>query len=173
MKKNNQQSYRQIRLAGIVLVTCILAIAMMGSLKLRDTHPPVIQVWYGERQEFGSLGLPQKWVNVLGNVSDADGAVTRLSYRLNGGEVVSLKQGPDLRRLLKTGDFNAEFDVADLNEGSNQLVLEAADESGLMATAHVELILHKNRRWPLPYSIDWSTILNASDVLQITDGMWT
>lgn len=45
---------------------------------------PVIDVWYGTEQEFGHLGAPQEWVNILGNVSDPDGIKT-LTYVLNGG----------------------------------------------------------------------------------------
>jgi len=46
--------------------------------------PPVIDVWYGSSQPFGQNGDPQVWVNILGNVSDVDGDLSLLEYRLNG-----------------------------------------------------------------------------------------
>jgi regulation of enolase protein 1 (concanavalin A-like superfamily) len=45
---------------------------------------PVIDVWYGDNQTFGQLGVPQQWINILGNVSSAAGLAT-LTYTLNGG----------------------------------------------------------------------------------------
>ena len=40
-----------------------------------DPSPPVISVWYGDTQEFGKLGQPQRWINILGNASDPDSGV--------------------------------------------------------------------------------------------------
>jgi hypothetical protein len=53
----------------------------------------VIDVWYGEEQTFGSLGNPQEWVNIMGNVSDSDG-IASLSYSLNGGAAIPSICGP-------------------------------------------------------------------------------
>ncbi len=33
------------------------------------TSGPTITVWYGSPQKFGQIGVPQRWVNILGNVS--------------------------------------------------------------------------------------------------------
>ena len=45
---------------------------------------PSIVVWRGSPQTFGQVGVPQRWVNVLGNVDDSNG-IGSLSYRLNSG----------------------------------------------------------------------------------------
>ena len=51
---------------------------------------PVITVWYESTLSFGALGNPQDQINIVGNVSDSDGSVSSLSYRLNGGSSVTL-----------------------------------------------------------------------------------
>ncbi|MCK5086911.1 MAG: DUF1349 domain-containing protein, partial [Melioribacteraceae bacterium] len=51
--------------------------------------PPVIDVWYGDNQNFGQLGNPQSWINILGRVTD-DISVASLSYSLNGSPSNSL-----------------------------------------------------------------------------------
>ena len=70
-----------------------------------DPTPPTIDVWYGPQQVFGNVAVPQRWVNIVGKVSDSDG-VTALTYSLNGGPELPLSIGPDGRRLEETGDFN-------------------------------------------------------------------
>ena len=64
--------------------------------------PPLIDVWYGPNQSFGHLGNPQRWVSILGRVSDGNG-VKSLKYSLNGGPQQSVAVGPDSRRLAASG----------------------------------------------------------------------
>ena len=78
---------------------------------------PEIDVWYGDTQTFGAVGTAQPWINILGNVSDADG-IAALSYTIDGGAPVSLSVGPDGRRLESQGDFNVDLAFADLSAGS-------------------------------------------------------
>ena len=93
----------------IVLAAVILAPSLSSAVN------PIIDVWYGLNQEFGQIGRPQEWVNIVGNVSDPDGAdITSLTYSLNGGPPLPLSIGRDNARLEKTGDFNAEIDADDL-----------------------------------------------------------
>lgn len=69
------------------------------------TQPgPVVDIWYGDSQDFGLPGMPQRFVDILGNVSNPDG-VSSLVYKLNGGASTTLSIGPDSRRLESTGDF--------------------------------------------------------------------
>ena len=49
-------------------------------------NQPVFNVWYGDNQTFGQLGIPQQWVNILGNVSAPSG-IASASYTLNGGRI--------------------------------------------------------------------------------------
>ena len=52
-------------------------------------------------------------MNVLGKVSDPDGVVVSLTYRLNGGPVQVLSIGTTSFfpwRLSNFGDFNVEID---------------------------------------------------------------
>lgn len=134
---------------------------------------PVIDVWYGDTQHFGQVGLPQQWINILGNVSDPDGVDT-LVYSLNGGSSVTLwvSDGIDERRLRGVGDFNADIDYQDLVEGNNQVTFTATDDLGNQTIKNVTVVYDGGNVWPSPYSIDWSTVSDIQDVAQVVDGKW-
>lgn len=132
---------------------------------------PVIDVWYGDTQTFGSPGRAQSFVNVLGNVSDPDG-IASLTYSLNGSPQVTLSRGPDNRRLALPGDFNADIPYASLVSGANTVVLRAADSLGNTATRTVTVNNATGQTWPLPYSVDWATVTNLQGQAQIVDGLW-
>ena len=135
-------------------------------------NQPVFNVWYGDNQTFGQLGIPQRWVNILGNVSAPSG-IASASYTVNGGASQFLRVGPNPTRLAETGDFNADIDHAILNPGPNTVVITATDNLNNTVT-HTVTVNWQNtgQVWPLPYSIDWSTVTNISDVAQVVDGLW-
>jgi len=132
----------------------------------------VFDIFYGTNQTFGQPGLAQNWVNILGNVYDPDG-IDSLSYTLNGDTSQYLSIGPDDRRLANEGDFNVEIDPQDLDSGANTVVISAID--GLDETAMVTVTVNYDplSTWPLPYSVDWSTVSSLQDVVQIVDGEWS
>jgi hypothetical protein len=188
-EKNLQRAYfRSKPLATILLVAATIlpvaaTILLVALLSLsactqmipvqagNDTTPPVITVWYGDRQIFGAQGLPQKWVNILGNISDPQSRVSAATFALNGGQAIFLRLGPDERRLLREGDFNIEIDISSLVEGDNHLEITSANEVGLRSAAAVTVEFHQ-RSWPLPYRLDWSQVSQAQEALQIIDGHW-
>jgi hypothetical protein len=129
---------------------------------------PEIELWYGSRQRFGHLGQPQRWINILGTAKDA----ITLTYSLNGSEFLSLCLGKDTLRLAEPGDFNAEIACDLLREGDNDVVLTATDDKGQRATRTVQVSYTSSQTWPLPYSIDWSTVSNIAEAVQIVDGRW-
>lgn len=151
---------------------------------------PTVDVWYGDSQSFGARGNPQRWVNILGKVSDADGFNTDptnfgtaswpVSYRLNGGPAQSLMIGPgsyadnalNWRRTYNAGDFNVEIDRAALSPGANSLVISATDTKGNTATRTVTVNYTAGKTWPIPYTIDWSQVSALSSVAQPVDGLW-
>jgi hypothetical protein len=135
-------------------------------------NQPVFNVWYGDNQTFGQNGIPQQWVNVLGNVSAPSG-IASASYTVNGGPSQFLRIGPNGSRLVDTGDFNVEIDHASLNVGANTVVISVTDNLGNTAT-HTVTVNWENtgQVWPLPYSITWSQVQNISDVAQVVDGQW-
>ena len=139
---------------------------------LQPPNQPVFNVWYGDNQTFGQNGIPQRWVNILGNVSAPSG-IASASYTLNGGASQFLRVGPNGYRLADTGDFNVEIDHASLNSGPNTVVITATDNLS-NTTTHTVTVNWANtgQVWPLPYSIDWSTVTNISDVAQVVDGQW-
>jgi len=133
---------------------------------------PVIDVWYGSHQVFGHIGIPQQWVNVLGNVWDSDD-MDSLTYSLNGGPELPLSMGPDTRRLASEGDFNVDIAYADLDPGLNQVVITATDlfDNTAVETVTVEYV--SGNVWPEPYFIDWSSVITIPSVAQVVDGLWT
>jgi uncharacterized repeat protein (TIGR02543 family) len=137
---------------------------------------PLIQVWYGSEQTFGSLGNPQRWVNVLGNVSDPDG-VSVLKYSLNpqsenGESEVPLTIGSGYYRLANTGDFNVEIALTDLRDGVNHVIVTAEDSLGNETAEVVVLNYASGNVWPESYTIDWSNASSIQDVAQVVDGLW-
>ncbi len=136
-----------------------------------DTTPPVVNIWYGPQQPFGQIGIPQAWVNILGNVSDHSG-VAGLTYSLNGGVQMPLSTGPDGIRLQSFGDFNADISYADILCGANSLDITATDVFGNAATNRVDVEYTCGNFWPRTYSIDWSTVTSIQDAAQVVDGLW-
>ena len=136
-----------------------------------EKEPIIITLWYGECQEFGNIGLPQKWINIPGNVTAADG-ISSLTYKLNQGESNKLTLGSDLHRLAAEGDFNIDLKVADCLEGENHVLIEALDALGNKTSKLLKINVTKQKSWPLPYQIDWSEVNNIQEVVQVVDGQW-
>lgn len=133
---------------------------------------PTITVWYGLNQSFGQIGNPQTAVNILGNVTDANG-IQSLNYRLNGGSPITLSRGPDTRRLLKAGDFNIDIYTSALNNGSNSVLITATNTLSQVSIQTVTVNYTAGQTWPTTYSIDWAIAGTIQSVAQVTDGHWT
>jgi regulation of enolase protein 1 (concanavalin A-like superfamily) len=132
-----------------------------------------IQVWYGTEQTFGSPGEGQDWVNILGNVDTSQ--VTALSYTLNGGAARSLSIGPDTRRLEKEGDFNVDIAYSELDgsPADDVVRLQATLADGSVATKDVTISYTDGASWPADYAIDWETVDELQDAVQVVDGLWS
>ena len=137
-----------------------------------------IDIWYGPNQIFAEVGIPQRWINILGRVTDGDGDVT-LTYSLNGSPELPLTVGPDDRRLQDPGDFNVEISYIDpeLLLGTNEVVITATDPCGNQTVETVYFEFGDGTIWPLPYTVDWTDFLNLQDVaqvqaVQVVDGLW-
>ena len=159
------------RLLGISLAMVIgISWAVTTSSISAARGVPVIDVWYGDVQNFGQNGIPQSYVNILGNVS-ASGRITSLTQSLNGGPEQPLRIGPDQFRLVDPGDFNAEIAYSSLRRGRNNLRLTATADNGAV-THRVVTINYVVGHSPASYSIDWSAVQNIQNVAQIVDGKW-
>jgi hypothetical protein len=133
---------------------------------------PLIDVWYGSSQAFGAIGSnPQNWINVLGQVSDADG-VSSLTYRLNGGPSQALSIGP-FRRLAEQGDFNVELHHQELSSGINTIEIRAVDGQGSESVETVTVDYTAGNVWPQSYLVDWSSASQISELAQVVDGRWS
>lgn len=143
--------------------------AQADTQKATDTS--LIQIWYGPVQKFGHLGQPQRWINVLGNISQTE-AVDSVTFKINSGMEKTLSLGGDLHRLALPGDFNVELSWDEVNAGENELHITAYRKRGGPVSEKVKLIVEKGRTWPLPYWIDFSKAKNLQDVVQVVDGHW-
>ncbi|WP_370391138.1 T9SS type A sorting domain-containing protein [uncultured Winogradskyella sp.] len=152
----------------------IFLLVALASLQNFHAQSPVIDIWYGDTQEYGNNGEPQVWCNILGNVSDTDaGSITSLNYSLNGGSTVDLEIGPDNRRLENIGDFNVDLNVNDLVPGSNTVEITAIDNDSNTTTKTVTINYTDGNLWPIPYTIDWSSlndITEINNVSHVVDG---
>jgi uncharacterized repeat protein (TIGR01451 family) len=132
---------------------------------------PVINVWYGDNQTFGQKGIPQQWVNILGDVLDFD-QVTTLTDSLNGGPEQPLTMGENLVRLVAPGNFNVEIDYASLSPNGNVVRITATDTLGRQSAHSVNVIYSAGQTWPNNYSINWNTAGTIQSVSQVVDGKW-
>ena len=133
--------------------------------------PPAIDVWHGDAQHFGRLGVPQKWVNILGRVSPGDGLAS-LQYSLNGDAPRKLSVGADGYRLARAGDFNVDLDFDTLLDGANTVTLIATDATGRRTERNVTVHRHRGHTWPLPYTVDWTRVKAIPEAVQVVDGSW-
>lgn len=149
----------------IILFSCVW-------FNLGLAQGPTIDVWYGNNQKFGNIGVAQRWLNILGNVSDPDG-IKSLSYTLNGGASNDLNIGPDGERLQNAGDFNIELSASGTPDGANQVIITATDSLDNVSRDTVNITYTTGNLWPTSYSISWNSVTNIQDVAQIVDGYWT
>ncbi|NND32715.1 MAG: hypothetical protein HKN76_09005 [Saprospiraceae bacterium] len=129
-----------------------------------------IDIWYGRHQRFGHLGISQRWINIVGNVSSKD-SVTECFYILNNRPAQPFQLGPDLHRLAKAGDFNLDLALTTLEEGENRLIISVISGSRQVNDT-VFLQISKEAKWPIPYEVDFTVVDNLQDVIQVVDGNW-
>lgn len=142
---------------------------------LRDT----IEVWTGVNMAYGSNGLGQSFVNVIGR---APVASTSLSYTLSAegtscpftstGQTCDLGLGSDGKRLVGDKDFNLEIYVNDLiactTAGSTKTFYVDLDVDGAHPqTTRVTIeFTHETSLPALPMTVDW-TSSNVLDYGQV------
>ncbi len=136
-----------------------------------DVRDP-IDVWHGDVQQFGSPGESQSWINILGQV---DPSVVELEYSLNGGPLQTLSIGPDTRRLQNPGDFNIDidFDLLDGSAADDVVTITATLDNGAQYTRDVTVEYESGQSWSPNYAIDWSTVTDIQEAVQVVDGTWT
>jgi len=134
----------------------------------------MIEVWYGDEQEFGQSGNPQRWVNILGRVHDNSG-IHSLSYRLGNGDRIPVQTGPSAFRLRNEGDFNIELDGASLESGKNKLTIYTINMLGVEEHKEVGILYNPYGTCALPMLMDFSSDTPAPAVMEgmrIVDGRW-
>jgi hypothetical protein len=131
----------------------------------------LIDLWYGNNQIFGTPGLAQRTINILGNVESKNG-IDSTSYRLNKDEWMPFSLGTDLHRLAAEGDFNIDIHANRLQTGKNELIILVKDSLGNQSKQTVNITFNSNNTCPLPYSIQWNNVENLQTSIQVTDGKW-
>ncbi|ETW13208.1 hypothetical protein ATO8_08351 [Roseivivax marinus] len=136
-----------------------------------DARDP-IDIWYGDTQSFGTPGEGQRWINILGAVAPN---VVDLGYRLNGGPVRELSIGPDTRRLQEAGDFNIDIDYAELDGSAADdiVTIVATIDTGAVFERDVTVDYVAGDGWDKTYAIDWETVTDIQEVVQVADGTWS
>jgi hypothetical protein len=140
-----------------------------------STAPPQVNLWYGNYQTFGANGVPQQWVNILGNVTSPVG-IAMITYSLNGAPDANLNWGPTNPRLVEAGDFNADIDYALLWPGLNKVIITATDHLNQSTQQTVSI---NNAAIQLAsdvgdFTVDFRQVTNATlqNWVQIVDGVW-
>lgn len=174
------------RWVSLFLVSCLLP-GMRGlaqesgpiqdlpqrTASIASTNGTTLTFWDGKRQTFGLIGVPQRWVNILGNVSDPNG-IASLNYTLNGGPVVALSLGQDTRRLAGTGDFNIDIAYSALLPLPDSNIVAVTARNGYGVYTHDTVIVRylSGTVWPRAYSVSWANTSSLTDSAQVVDGLW-
>lgn len=135
---------------------------------------PSISFFYGKRQFFCQIGVTQRWVNILGNVSDQH-TISSLTYTLNGGPSVALSMGPDTRRLALEGDFNIDLALSRLRTSgdSNIVIVSATNVQANTTVDTVVVWVYGGTTWPMPTTVSWDWYAGIMDAAQVVDGSWS
>jgi len=160
----------------LVIFSVVLLISSEACAdSLASTAPPRVNLWYGNYQTFGTNGVPQQWVNILGNVTSPVG-IAMLTYSLNGAPNVNLDWGPTNPRLVEAGDFNADIDYALLWPGSNKVIITATDylNQSTQQTVYINNLGRHLASDVGDFTVDFRQVTNATiqNWVQIVDGVW-
>lgn len=172
MNKNNK--FRKIYLV-IIFVFFITA-------NLNSQSQISINYWYGKNLNFGILGSPQRWLDILGNVLSPNG-IKSLKYSLynslwNAIYVDSaLWIGPqkpnEVRRLYRKGDFVINIDRTILTTGIYYIILTATDSANNVLVDTLNFYYNATTSWPIPYEVRWENLnSNIENGAQVVDGKW-
>ena len=124
---------------------------------------PTIAVWYGDTQKCCAKGQPQRYFNLLGRVSPGEEIVT-FGCTVNGGPLHDLCLGPDQRRLVQPGDFNAEIELQEFDEGENDVDLIAENIEGEMAARHIKVFYSGVTACKMPVNTNWGTASHIQEL---------
>lgn len=136
-----------------------------------QSHDSKINFWYGKSQVFGNEGNPQKWINILGQVSDPDG-IYHVYFLLNGDDMGPVHIGPSALRLVSDGTFNLEIDRNKLKAGVNTIAVKVTDLLGNLTQEEMSFNLHEDVFAQKPDTIKWNKVKKIQDVVQVVDGHW-
>ena len=161
---------RSYRFVSLCVGGLVLLVALVG--RPAAAQEAAVDLWYGPRQYFGQQGEPQRWINVLGKVTDAE-HLASLTYRLNEGTPDTLSIGSDLHRLAQPGDFNVELPWDAMQSGENDLVVTARYDDDRFVAAFTTLVVVRGNTWPLPYHVDFTKVDTLQAAVQVIDGHWT
>jgi hypothetical protein len=104
---------KNVLLGLIGLLVAGLLTAYLGDLSpSAGAASARIEVWHGQQQKVGHLGLAQPEFNLMGRIQDPEKLLS-LQYALNDSTPVELNFR-SYRRLARDGHFNADIPIASL-----------------------------------------------------------
>ena len=160
--------------AGHLIIFSVVLL-MSSEVSADNPDPPQVNLWYGNYQTFGANGVPQQWVNILGNVTSPVG-IAMLTYSLNWGPPVDLNWGPPNPRLVEVGDFNADIDYALLWPGPNAVIITATDylNQSTQQTVYINNLDNHLASDVGDFTVDFQQATNTTIQywVQIVDGVW-
>ncbi|RME29130.1 MAG: hypothetical protein D6798_00800 [Deltaproteobacteria bacterium] len=136
----------------------------------REPGGPEIALWGGFEMNAG-VGRAQRWFDVPGRVTDPDG-IGSLTVSLNGQDLRELAVGPNGRRLVAPGDFNADLARDRLRPGDNVVTIRALDLAGAATTASIRVHNDDDPVPQPPLEVDWRR-QELDGLVEIVDGRWT
>lgn len=150
---------------------CILIVSIFFSnCKNRKKEEIEINFWYSDNQHFGSPGISQPYINILGNICSKT-KLENVQFVLNDGKYHDLQTGPNNRRLQYSGDFNIELDTDYLRQRENKITVVASDSLGNEGCKSMKFC-YSRQKWELPYAVSWDTVTNIQKAVQVIDGEW-
>ena len=134
--------------------------------------PPAIELWYGDEMHFGRGARPSRWANVPGRVIVPAG-LHDLRWRLNDERhAYPLSVGPTAYRLVRSGDFNIEFDLDRLAIGSNRIKIDATDRNGERVAREIACHRHQEDAPSTTLKLDFARCDRIDRYGQVVDGRW-
>lgn len=166
--------YESVKLYIIAALSVILFFIFFTSCidVIKKRSGTKIDVWYGKEQTFGRNGIPQRQINIPGNIRSEIKNI-QAYYTINNGHVKNyLTLGCDMHRLAETGDFNIDIERKMLKEGENIITIYVIHEDMLLKKQKIKVNILDGRKCDLPWYVNWKDVRKISDAVDIVDGKW-
>jgi len=150
-------------------VLILVAIAGCFACKSPQTKG-ALEIWYGDIQRVGHLGIAQEDFNLLGHVEPWR-EIDQFGWRLNNEVYPTPVSFRSFRRLARDGDFNIDIPVGRLKPDTNLVKLKVSFLNGDVLEREIMVLREEGSR-ELPLVIQWDSVDHLQDACQVVDGKW-